>query len=47
MVKNLKRYRKELAKEGNPLAERDENGLYKHLDFIPYKQKKALLLFCL
>ncbi len=36
MVKNIKRYRKELAKEGNPLADRDENGVYKHLDFIPY-----------
>lgn len=35
MVKNIKRYRKDLAKDGNPLAERDENGVFKHLDFIP------------
>ncbi len=35
MVKNIKRYRKELAKEGNPLAEKDENGNFKYLGFIP------------
>ncbi|RNA14191.1 putative tubulin polyglutamylase TTLL1 [Brachionus plicatilis] len=35
MVKNIKRYRKELAKEGNPITERDENGAFKYLDFIP------------
>lgn len=35
MVKNLKRYRKELAKENNPIGERDENGVFKCLDFIP------------
>lgn len=35
MVKNIKRYRKELAKENNPIAERDENGIFKYLDFIP------------
>ena len=26
MVKNIKRYRKDLEKEGNPLAEKDESG---------------------
>lgn len=31
MVKNIKRYRKELEKEGNPLAEKDETGRYVHL----------------
>ena len=31
MVKNIKRYRKELEKENNPLAEKDENGRYIHL----------------
>lgn len=36
MVKNIKRYRKDLTKEANPIAERDENGVYKFLDFIPY-----------
>lgn len=43
LVKNIKRYRKELEKEGNPLAEKTEftmpNGQmvtrYIHLDFIP------------
>ena len=44
MVKNIKRYRKDLAKEGNPLAERDENGVFKHLDFIPYEKKIILFL---
>jgi tubulin polyglutamylase TTLL1 len=27
MVKNIKRYRKDLEKEGSPLAEKDENGM--------------------
>jgi tubulin polyglutamylase TTLL1 len=31
MVKNIKRYRKDLEKEGSLLAEKDENGIYKHL----------------
>ncbi|CAF4389345.1 unnamed protein product, partial [Adineta steineri] len=35
MVKNIKRYRRELEKDGNMLAERDEYGLYRYLDFIP------------
>ncbi|XP_072340746.1 polyglutamylase complex subunit TTLL1-like isoform X1 [Scyliorhinus torazame] len=35
MIKNIKRYRKELEKEGSPLAEKDENGKYVHLDFVP------------
>lgn len=35
MVKNIKRYRKELDKENSPLTERDENGRFVHLDFIP------------
>ncbi|XP_071954889.1 polyglutamylase complex subunit TTLL1-like [Antedon mediterranea] len=35
MVKNIKRYRKDLEKEGSPLAEKDETGKYIHLDFIP------------
>ncbi|XP_055506085.1 polyglutamylase complex subunit TTLL1-like isoform X4 [Leucoraja erinacea] len=35
LVKNIKRYRKELDKEGSTLAEKDENGKYLHLDFIP------------
>ncbi|XP_064634359.1 polyglutamylase complex subunit TTLL1-like isoform X2 [Lineus longissimus] len=35
MVKNIKRYRKDLEKEGNPLAEKDGTGSYIHLDFIP------------
>uniref|UniRef100_A0AAQ4S8V3 Tubulin tyrosine ligase-like family, member 1 n=1 Tax=Gasterosteus aculeatus aculeatus TaxID=481459 RepID=A0AAQ4S8V3_GASAC len=35
MIKNIKRYRKELEKEGSPLAEKDENGKYNYLDFVP------------
>ena len=36
LVKNIKRYRKELEREGNPLAERgDGPGKYLYLDFIP------------
>ena len=31
MMKNIKRYRKELDKEGNPVAEKDELGRYLHL----------------
>ena len=31
MMKNIKRYRKELDKEGNSLAEKDELGRYIHL----------------
>ncbi|XP_072134633.1 polyglutamylase complex subunit TTLL1 isoform X3 [Mobula birostris] len=35
MVKNIKRYRRELEREASPLVEKDENGKYVHLDFIP------------
>jgi len=35
MLKNVKRYRKELEKEGNIFAEKDEYGKYIHLEFIP------------
>eukprot|EP00741_Cyanophora_paradoxa_P017157 tig00020960_g16569.t1 len=35
MVKNIKRYRKDLERENDPMAERDENGNYANLDFIP------------
>ena len=35
MVKNIKRYKKEIEKENSPLAEKDENGNYKYLDIIP------------
>ena len=36
MVKNIKRYRKELEKEGHPLAERSsETGRFLHLDIVP------------
>ena len=31
MIKNIKRYRKELEKESSPLAEKDEGGKYIHL----------------
>ena len=35
MVKNFKRYRKELEKESHPLCQKDENGNYLYLDLIP------------
>ena len=31
MLKNLKRYRKELEKEGNLFAEKDDSGKYTYL----------------
>ena len=31
MVRNIKRYRKDLEKDGSPMAERDEHGHYIHL----------------
>ena len=36
MVKNIKRYRRELEKEGNLLAEKDELGSYKYLGICRY-----------
>ena len=35
MVKNIKRYRKELEKENSPLCEKDEQGNYIYLDVVP------------
>lgn len=35
MAKNVKRYRRELEKEGNPVASKDANGRYHNLDFLP------------
>lgn len=35
MVKNIKRYRKDLEKEGHPLAEKNELGRFIHLDIVP------------
>jgi tubulin polyglutamylase TTLL1 len=35
MVKNIKRYRKDLERDRDPLAERDEQGRYIHMDIIP------------
>lgn len=31
MIKNIKRYRKDLEKESSPLAEKDESGKYLYL----------------
>lgn len=50
MIKNIKRYRKELEKEGNPLAEKDENGkyiylgVYKSVEMLTYSQNMERLL---
>ena len=35
MVKNIKRYRKEMDKSSDPIAEKDDFGNYLHLDIIP------------
>jgi tubulin polyglutamylase TTLL1 len=35
MVKNIKRYRRELEKESHPLAEKDEEGNFLHLEIFP------------
>lgn len=35
LCKNINRYRRDLEKEGNPMAEKDEAGNYKYLDIIP------------
>ncbi len=34
MVKNIKRYRRELEKDGNMLSEKDDLGTYKYLGKI-------------
>ena len=36
MLKNVKRYRKELEKEGSPFAEKDENGKYVYLGWFSF-----------
>lgn len=35
MVKNIKRFRREMEKEGNPIAEKDNFGDYLHMDIVP------------
>lgn len=35
MVKNIKRFRKEMEKENSPLAERDDHGGFVYLDIVP------------
>ncbi|XP_061435000.1 polyglutamylase complex subunit TTLL1 [Lethenteron reissneri] len=35
MVKNIKRYRRDLERDGSVVAERDDTGRYLHLDFVP------------
>jgi tubulin polyglutamylase TTLL1 len=35
MVKNFKRFRKEMEKENNPLAEKDEAGNFLYMDIVP------------
>lgn len=42
MVKNIKRYRKELEKEGSPLAEKDENGKYLYLGVCLFHWPRVL-----
>ena len=35
MVKNIKRFRKDMEKENNPIADRDENGNLIYMDCVP------------
>ena len=35
MVKNIKRFRKDMEKENNPIADRDENGNMLYMDIVP------------
>ena len=35
MVKNIKRFRKDMDKESNPIAERDEAGNLVYMDIVP------------
>ena len=35
MVKNIKRFRKDMEKENSPLAERDDSGQFVYLDIVP------------
>ena len=42
MVKNIKRYRKELENEGSPLAEKDESGKYLYLGSCPFHRLHLL-----
>ena len=35
MVKNIKRYRKDLERDNNPIAEKDDMGRFVHMDIIP------------
>lgn len=35
MIKNIKRFRREMEKEGNPIAEKDEKGDFIHMDIVP------------
>lgn len=39
MLKNLKRYRKELEKEGSPFAEKDDSGKYIYLGMKIFHSK--------
>lgn len=45
MVKNIKRYRRELEKEGNALAEKDDLGTYKYLGIQSQFEIKISSLF--
>ena len=43
MVKNIKRYRRDLEREGSPLAEKDERGRYINIIFVNYKLLKDII----
>jgi len=48
MVKNIKRFRKEMEKENNPIAEKDETGAFVYLDIVPltFHLPQDYTIFC-
>jgi tubulin polyglutamylase TTLL1 len=48
MVKNIKRYRREMEKENNPIAEKDESGAMIYMDIVPmtYVLPQDYTIFC-
>lgn len=44
MMKNIKRYRKELEKDSSPLAEKDELGRYLHLGKSNYSSLELSII---
>lgn len=48
MVKNIKRFKKEMEKENNPIAEKDENSNFVYLEIVPttFNLPQDYTIFC-